>query len=224
VMIFSSDMGSLTVGGRDIKDYYVMLPILIHVVNFISGALALAISLSTIPNEYERHTSHLIWSRGVGQGRYHMQLAIGNVLVSWMSGAILYLTLGIFAVINGYKGMLGAIAGAYLIQLIYVTIISALTSCLSIVLFPMANGIIMILTLAGGAFYGFIRLLTAAVTGMGGRVLKILSEVIPNLQGLSRQCGYLVQDKPVDLHVIVAGLCVIWLAGLGILCFRRKEA
>ena len=62
VMIFSSDMGSLTIGGKEIKDYYVLVPILIHVVNFLSGALALGMSVSTIPNEYERRTSHLVWA------------------------------------------------------------------------------------------------------------------------------------------------------------------
>ena len=39
VMIFSSDMGSLTIGGKNIKDYYVLIPILINVVNFLSGAI-----------------------------------------------------------------------------------------------------------------------------------------------------------------------------------------
>lgn len=67
VMIFSSDMGSLTIGGKNIKDYYVLIPILINVVNFLSGAIALAMSITTIPNEYERRTSHLIWSRGISQ-------------------------------------------------------------------------------------------------------------------------------------------------------------
>ena len=89
VMIFSSDMGSLTIGGKNIKDYYVLIPILINVVNFLSGAIALAMSITTIPNEYERRTSHLIWSRGISQSKYHIDLAIGNVIVSWISGIIL---------------------------------------------------------------------------------------------------------------------------------------
>ena len=122
VALFSSDMGSITIGGKNIKDYYILVPILINVVNVISGAVALAISVTTVPNEYERHTSHLIWSRGVSQSRYHMLLAIGNVVVSWISGFVLYLTLGIFAVLNNYQNILGTIIISILFMMNHLSI------------------------------------------------------------------------------------------------------
>ena len=143
VMIFSSDMGSLTIGGKNIKDYYVLIPILINVVNFLSGAIALAMSITTIPNEYERRTSHLIWSRGISQSKYHIDLAIGNVIVSWISGIILYITLGLFAIINGYNNMLGLIFAAMMFMFIYTAIICTLTSALSIKLPTVITGVIM---------------------------------------------------------------------------------
>ena len=34
----------------------------------------------------------------------------------------------------------------------------------------------------------------------------------------------MIQGKPVNVHVIIMGLLIIWIAGLGILFFRRKEA
>ena len=201
VVIFSSDMGSLTVGGRSFNDYYVLIPILINIVNFLSGAIALAMSVSTVPNEYERRTSHLIWSRGISQSRYHMNLAIGNVLISWLSGIILYITLGIFAVVNGYTNMLGYIAAAVPLMMIYTAIICMLTTAFSIKLAPVVTGVIMIILFIGGAFRNLLILLSA-----------------------SRQAGNLVQGKQINVHVIVMGLLIVWIAGLGILFFRRKEA
>ena len=224
VMIFSTDMGSLTIGGRNIKDYYVLIPILINIVNFLSGAIALAMSVSTIPNEYERRTSHLIWSRGVGQTKYHLCLSVGNVIVSWISGIILYITLGIFAVVNGYGSIMGQILMASLFMLIYTAIICMLTSALSIKLPVVVTGVVMIALFIGGAFRNILIVVAAVLTGFGGTVVKKLIHVIPDLAGLSRQAGNLVQGKAVDGHVIIMGLLIIWIAGLGIIFFRRKEA
>lgn len=224
VMIFSSDMGSLTIGGKNIKDYYVLIPILINVVNFLSGAIALAMSITTIPNEYERRTSHLIWSRGISQSKYHIDLAIGNVIVSWISGIILYITLGLFAIINGYNNMLGLIFLAILFMFIYTAIICTLTSALSIKLPTVITGVIMIIVFLGGALRSILKLMSAVLTGFGGTVVKRLIGLFPDLAGLSRQAGNLIQGKPVDIHVIVIGLLFIWIAGLGLILFRRKEA
>ncbi len=224
VMVFSTDMGSLTIDGRLLNDYYVLIPILINVVNFLAGAIALAMSVSTIPNEYERRTSHLIWSRGISQSRYHMNLALGNVLISWLSGIILYITLGVFAVVDGYSDMLGYIGLAALIMLIYTAIICMLTTALSIKLPPIVTGIIMIVVFVGGAFRNILILISATATGMGGTIIKRIIKIFPDLAGLSRQAGNLVQGKAVDLSVMVMGLLIIGTAGLGILFFRRKEA
>ena len=224
VMIFSSDMGSLTIGGKNIKDYYVLIPILINVVNFLSGAIALAMSITTIPNEYERRTSHLIWSRGISQSKYHIDLAIGNVIVSWISGFILYLTLGIFAVINGYSNILGLILVSTFFMMIYVAVICMLTTALSIKLPAVVTGAIMIALFVGGAFRSILILVSAVLTGFGGTVVKRLISAIPDLAGLSKQAGNLIQGKPVNVHVIVMGFIFIWIAGLGILVFRRSEA
>ena len=224
VTLFSTDMGSLTIGGRNISDYYVLVPILINVVNFLAGAIALAMSITTVPNEYERRTSHLIWSRGVGQSRYHMCLAMGNVIVSWISGFILYLTLGIFAVINGYSNILGLILVSTFFMMIYVAVICMLTTALSIKLPAVVTGVIMIALFVGGAFSSILILVSAVLTGFGGTVVKRLISAIPDLAGLSKQAGNLIQGKPVNVHVIVMGFIFIWIAGLGILIFRRSEA
>ena len=224
VAVFSTDMGSLTIEGKDIKDYYVLVPILINVVNFLAGAIALALSVTTIPDEYERRTSHLIWSRGIGQSRYHMSLAAGNVLVSWISGIILYFTLGVFAVVNGYTNILGTLALAVLFMMLYTTIVCMLTTALSIKLPPVFTGAIMIVLLIGGAFRSIFVLLTSAATGFGGMILKRVILLIPNLAGISTQAGNLVQGKLLNVHDIIIGLLAVWIAGLGILLFRREEA
>ena len=193
VTLFSTDMGSLTIGGRNITDYYVLVPILINVVNFLAGAIALAMSITTVPNEYERRTSHLIWSRGVEQSRYHMCLAMGNVIVSWISGFILYMTLGIFAIVNGYANILGMILVSTFFMMIYVAVICMLTTALSIKLPAVVTGVIMIALFVGGAFRSILILVSAALTGFGGTFVKRLIAVIPDLAGLSKQAGNLIQ-------------------------------
>ncbi len=222
--IFSSGMGSITIGGKNIKDYYVMVPILINIVNFLAGAIALALSVTTVPDEYERRTSHLIWSRGISQSRYHMSLAAGNVLVSWISGFILYAALGVFAIMNGYTSILGTIAAATIFMMIYTTIICMLTTALSIKVPVVFTGVIMIIILICGAFRSILNLLAAALTGIGGMIIKRVIAIIPNLAGISTQAGNLVQGKPINVHEIILALIVIWVAGLGILLFRREEA
>lgn len=224
VALFSSDMGSITIGGKNIKDYYILVPILINVVNVISGAVALAISVTTVPNEYERHTSHLIWSRGVSQSRYHMLLAIGNVVVSWISGFVLYLTLGIFAVLNNYQNILGTIIISILFMMIYTAIISMMATALTIKIPAGFTIVIMILILVGGALRSVLKLLVAAMTGVGGVIAKRVLMLIPNLAEISTQAGNLIQGKPVSTHEVVMGLFIIWLAGLCILLFKREEA
>ena len=224
VTLFSTDMGSLTIGGKNIKDYYVLIPILINVVNFLAGAIALAMSITTVPNEYERRTSHLIWSRGVAQSKYHMSLAVGNVIVSWISGFILYITLGIFAIVNGYSNIIGMIFVSAIFMMIYVAVICMLTTALSIKLPAVVTGVIMIALFVGGAFRSILTLVSAALTGFGGTAVKRIISLIPDLAGLSKQAGNMIQGKPVNVHVIVMGLLIIWIAGLGILFFRRKEA
>ena len=224
VAIFSTGTGTLTVGGKSMNDYYVLVPILINVLNFLNGAIALAISCSTIPQEYERRTSHLIWSRGVSQSRYHMSLAAGNVLVSWISGVILYLTLGVFAVVNGYSEMLGRIAVASLFMMLYAACICMLTSALSIKIPTLFTGTIMVIILVCGALRSALNLMTAALTGFGGAVIKRAVLLIPNLAGISTQAGNLVQERPVNAHVIIMGLIVIWIAGLLVITLRREEA
>ena len=153
-----------------------------------------------------------------------MSLAIGNVLVSWLSGIILYITLGVFAAVNGYSDMIGLIGLAAFLMLIYTAIICMLTTALTIKLPLIVTGVIMIIIFVGGAFRNLLILLSSTVTGFGGKVIKRLISIIPDLAGLSRQAGNLVQGKPLNIHVIVMGLLIIWIAGLGILFFRRKEA
>ncbi|SDB11315.1 hypothetical protein [Butyrivibrio sp. INlla16] len=224
VAVFSTDMGSLTIGGKSIKDYHVLLPILINVLNFLNGAIALAISCSTIPQEYERRTSHLIWSRGISQSRYHMCLAAGNIVVSWISGIILYATLGVFAVVNGYSNILGRIAMATVFMMIYSACICMLTSALSIRIPTLFTGTIMVIILVFGALRDALKLLTATLTGVGGAVIKRAVMLIPDLAGISNQAGNLVQEKPLNIHVIIMAFLVIWVAGLLVMILRREEA
>ncbi len=222
--VFSSDMGSITIGGKSVNDYYVLLPILMNVMNFLAGAIALAVSCSTIPLEYERRTSHLIWSRGVSQARYHMDLTAGNIAVAWISGAILYIALAVFSILKGYEAILGKIVLAAFFMMLYTAIICILTSALSIKLPTVFTITVMVFILVCGAFRDALILLMAAITGPAGAILKRAVRIIPDLSGISKQAGNLIQDKPVNAHVIIIGFLMMWIGGLLILLIKREEA
>ena len=224
VAMFSSDMGSLTIGGKSINDYYVLVPVLMNVMNFLAGAIALAVSCSTIPQEYERRTSHLIWSRGVSQARYHMDLTAGNILVAWISGAILYITLAVFSVLKGYEEIIGKIVLAMVFMMLYTAIVCMLTSALSIKLPTVFTVTAMVIILVCGALRSALNLFLAAMTGPAGIISKGAIRIIPDLAGISKQAGNLVQNKPVNVHVIIIGLLMVWIAGLLIMLLKREEA
>ena len=90
----------VSVNGEAVTDYKILAPILLIVVNTISCILAVIMSLGTIPNEYERNTSHLVWIRKIPQYRYHGELALANIFTGLISEAILFVPMFIFMISN----------------------------------------------------------------------------------------------------------------------------
>ena len=62
------------------------------------------------------------------------------------------------------------------------------------------------------------------MTGPAGIISKGAIRIIPDLAGISKQAGNLVQNKPVNVHVIIIGLLMVWIAGLLIMLLKREEA
>ena len=101
VLLCMSGTVTLSIDGVPVTEIRMLLPFVLNVASVIGGAMAVALSLRTIPNEYERKTSHLVWMRGISQWNYHGQLALANVISSVAALLVLYAGVVIFALAKG---------------------------------------------------------------------------------------------------------------------------
>ena len=224
VILFSSGAGTLTIDGEPVTGYTKMAPIMIVVVNALSGALAIALSLRTIPNEYERKTSHLIWIRDVKQWKYHGYLSIANVISSLMAAFIMYLGVFIFAVMKQETQGLYRLIPAFFIMAIGVCVVSLFTSVLSIVLPGIAVGVISTGCFLVGIFHGMLDIVKDMVGGFTGKIISILLKIIPDLNEIQVQAGNMISGETVNYHEIFKGLLMIYILTIFFFVFKKKEA
>ena len=224
IVMFSSGAGTLSFDGVPITDFKMLAPILLVVVNVVCGILAIVLSLKTIPNEYERHTSHLIWIRGISQSKYHMQLALANILGSMLATGILYIGVGIFSIIKGESKMLLYILPSYLIMCISVSIVSLMTSLLTIVLPTMAAGCVVTILFLIGISSSIVSVYVNMVSGLVSNILKVILAILPDLNGIQAQASNLLRGGNMDLHIILKGCFTIYILTMLFSLFKRKEA
>ena len=70
ILFCGSNSTSITINGEPLtgfRNMFMVMHVLIHVVGCI---LAVILSINTIPREYERHNSHLVWVRGISPVSY----------------------------------------------------------------------------------------------------------------------------------------------------------
>lgn len=224
VLLFGTGAGSISIDGKPITDYENLAPVLITVINVICGALAIALSLRTIPNEYERKTSHLIWIRGVGQVRFHGELAMANVLSSLLSEGILYLGLLAFMVMKGRGHEAWKLIPAFLVMAVSISIVSLFASVVSIVVPGIFAGVIVILCYIVGILHEVLDLCCGMMTGIGSMLLKGLLYVVPNLHAIQSQAGNILKAENVDAHVIWTGLLALYIVSMLLFICKKKEA
>lgn len=224
ILFCSSDATSLTIGGEPVTGFKNMFMVLNVLVNAIGAILAVVLSIHTIPNEYERKTSHLVWVRGISQPVYHGGLTIANMLASIMALGILYVVLAVYTVIHGHAAYLPKLVLAFFIVAVSVSIVSIFVSILSIKLPVMVTGVIGALFAFTGIFHGLFDLYKSVLGGLGGKCIALLLRVVPNLHGIQKQAYNLVVGGNVEVHLIWTGLLTIWILSLGLFLFKRKEA
>lgn len=224
LLIFGTGAGTITMDGKEITDFENLSSILITVINVICGALAIVLSLHTIPNEYERKTSHLIWIRGVSQSRFHGELALANGISSLLSEGILYLGLLVFVIMKGKGAEAWKLIPAFLIVAISVFLVSLFTSMLSIVLPDMLAGTIAAICYLVGILHGVLDVFRNMVTGIGSLLLKGILFVIPDLNAIQKQAGNMLRGNSVEVHIIWKGLLTVYIISLLLFVFRKNEA
>ncbi|MBQ6786503.1 MAG: hypothetical protein IJO85_02145 [Lachnospiraceae bacterium] len=224
VLLFCSGGGTITIDGEPISGYKNLAPIMLILINALGGALAIALSLRTIPNEYERRTSHLIWIRGVKQWRYHAELTIANVASSLIATGIMYAGLAVLALVKNQGDGILRMVPAFFVLAISIAIVSVLSSVLSIFLPSMAAGILAGGCFAVGVLHSILGMVANTIGGFSGNLIKIVLVILPDLHGIQKQAGNLITGSAVDAHVIWKGLLTIYILTIGFFIFKKKEA
>ena len=224
LLVFGTGSGSLTINGEAVTDYKILAPILLIVVNAISCVLAVIMSLGTIPTEYERNTSHLVWIRKIPQYRYHGELALANTFTGLISEAILFMAMFIIMMSKGRADEFLRLVMAYFIIGLNVTIVCVMTSALSIVIPKFMAGAIASAAMLVGIFSSLLATLKDIIGGFGGVMVKYALKVIPNLHGIQSEAANALCGNHIDIHVILTGLLAVYVLTVLILVFKRKEA
>lgn len=223
LLFFSTGTGSISIGGEEITDYNRLAPILLAIVNAISCVMAIVLSLNTIPDEYERKTSHLVLIRKVSQTKYHGELTLANIMASLLAESILFAAFLIFMIAKKHESDIWKLLPAFLICAISVILICVMTSWLSIVLPKIFAGTLSVVIVLAGIFYEMLELLNSIVGGFGGKLLKGILHIVPNLQGIQKQAGEFLAGNRVEVHLLLVGLLWIYIFAVLLCLFKRKE-
>lgn len=223
VILFGSGAGQISIDGIAVTDYKMLAPIILIVVNAVCCILSVIMSLNTIPNEYERRTSHLVWIRKVSQARYHGELAAANVLSGLASELILFAAVVIFMIIHGHSGEIAKLIPAFLIIGVNVIIVCLITSAFTIFLPKTAAGFISAFITLSGVFHGVLMLLKDILGGFAGGFIKAVLTVIPDLNEIRAQAGNVLSGSNFDIHPILKGLLAAYVFAVVIMLVKKKE-
>lgn len=221
LLLFGTGAGALSINGVPVTDYRILAPILLTVLNAINCMLAVAMSLGTIPTEYERGTSHLVWIRKVPQWRYHGELALANVAAGLVSEAILFMPLLGLMLMNRRSDQLWKLLPAYLILGINVAIVSMLTSMLSTALPRLAAGAVSCGVALAGIFHSLLGTLKDMVGGFGGDMVRYALKLVPSLHDIQAQAGNVLYGGALKPHVLLTGLLAVYGYTILLLLIRR---
>ncbi len=224
VLLCMSGTVTLSIDGIPITETRLLLPFVLNAAFVIGGGMAVALSLSTIPKEYERKTSHLVWIRGISQWNYHGQLALANAVSSLAAVFVLYAGVMIYAGVKGETGVLLRSVPGFLIYGCGTAGISFFTSGLSLVLPGMAAGALATGVMLAGVLKPVLRTLSGMVSGASRGILKGILVLTPDLYETEAQAGEFLLGNPVDVHSILGGLLFLYLGVMMVFLFRRKEA
>lgn len=224
LLLCGTGAATLSIDGKPITDFDNMFSVMHIISNFAACILAAALSLKTIPKEYERKTSCLIWIRGISQSRYHLELAAANAISSLYAASILYAAIGIYALSKEQVHCLPGMLPAFLILSINCLYISLLTSVLSIKLPSFAVGTLSISIVLLGVFHAILDLYKNMIGGFSETLIKTALRLIPDLHAVQNQAQNLILGRVLDIHEIFTALFGVYIISLGFFVLKKKEA
>lgn len=220
--LFGTGTGSISIGGVAVTDYKILAPILFSLLNVISCVMAVVLSIDTIPNEYERKTSHLVLIRKVSQPKYHAGLTAAGIMAGLMSELILFAAFLLFMISQHQGGDIWRLAPAFFIVALDVILICVMTSWLSIFLPKLFAGTVSVILVLAGVFYNMLELLNSIIGGFAGKLLKGILYIVPDLHGIQKQAASVLTGGRADVHTILKGLLWIYIFSALLGLFRRE--
>lgn len=224
LLLISSGSTTITIDGEPVTGFRMMFPVLHTITNALSCIFAAVLSCTTIPEEYERRSSHLIWSRGISQTVYHGGLALANIIAACIPTFLQYIILGGYAALNGHGEVIRMLCPAFLILTLNVVVVSAFTSAVSIPLPGMPAGVIGVLLALLGIFHSLLEMYERVIGGVPSRLLNALLAVTPNLHKIGVQAEHILIGEKVSTHVLLVGLLFVYVNTAFLYILRKKEA
>lgn len=224
VMMCMSGAATLSINGVAVTEFEMMMPMVMNVISVLGGGIAIALSLRTVPNEYERKTSHLVWIRGISQWKYHGQLALANIISSLGALFILYAGVMVFAAMKGETSVLMKSIPAFLLFSISTAAVSLFTTAASLVLPGMAAGVLCAAFMLAGTMHPILETLSGIVSGVARGLVRGILFLAPDLYSAEAQAANLLTGKQIQIHSILGGLLVLYVCGLLLYLFHKKEA
>jgi hypothetical protein len=224
LILVGSGVGNVSGFDGPLTNYSQLAPAVYLILVVTACAVSVAISLSTIPNEYKRSTSHLVWVRGVSQANYHGQLALGNLIVSGIIYLMLHLGVLAFMAMKGGMGDLPHLLLAIPIGFLPVAIVCVLTSGLSIKVGTMATGLIAVVVIIVGALSVVLIMFAGMLGSPTGTIARTIVNIVPNVYGMAEQAANALKGEALKPNVELAGLLALWVVAQLLWVLRKKEA
>lgn len=223
LMLLISTGNGLSINGQKILLFEDRVPVAMSVMQFLGSLLAIMISLQTIPNEFERKTTHLILTRGIKLWQYMFSLAAGNIFTSVVFTLSIYSSLIVFSLVLGKGNLLLHTLASILVLSVNTMLLSGIVSVLSIRIPGFINGIIGLIVYFLGVFHNLLSTASGALEGIEGTLLKAALWLIPNFSEVQLQAANILLSRPADIVPILVQLLFLYIVlSLTFIPFRKE--
>lgn len=223
MLVLTTNNSHLTINGRKVSGFEQMVPVALSIMGFVACLLSIMVSIQTIPNEFERRTTHLVLVRGVKPWQYMFALTSGNIAAGIFCILLLSFSLILFCLFYGKFELIPSVFLCSLLLGINSAFLCAAVSVLTIKLPVFAAGIGGVLIYAAGILHGILDAVAAASEGFAASIIKILLFFIPDFAAIQGQASAVLVGGSVDLQPVAAGLLLIYLfLSLTFITFRKE--
>lgn len=202
-MLLITTGDGLSIDGIRVLTFSQRVPVAIGLNTFIGMLISIIISQSTIPNEFERKTTHLILSRGIKREKFTLSLALGNIMTTVICVFAINISLIIFVLVLGKSEYLGNVLVAILITTLNVVTMSAIVSLLSIHISSYVNILVSLIIYFLGVSYQMITQFISGFNGFLSVILNLIIKLIPNFQAVEHQANHVMLQETIEIRYIL---------------------